>query len=333
MKLNKKYIIGTHVMFYEVEMISEFVKSIYGAINQVDDRDNITIDFLFNFSEYFEEVDTNQITKEEMKVKFINQVEYLRSTGVNVRYTFYEDNKNIYTIGSYRRDLNYKHCNDYDFIIWGESDCLVPTEFFSTLETLSNYANGNNINRYITTFATRKMWDESWSILEHYDFSNSKFYDMKEDEWKTDKSSIWYTMSIDEMNEINSKTNELDIRISNEPKFDGSLLVISSDLIRAGVNIPHACYACGEDASFERMCKIIMGGAYVQFIIKNILKVHNRVHPKKREYVMGEKHLENVKQKRKSNNRWQEFHKICEHNLYSLGENQTKFKSIGDLND
>ena len=98
MKLNKKYIIGTHVMFYEVEMISEFVKSIYGAINQVDDRDNITIDFLFNFSEYFEEVDTNQITKEEMKVKFINQVEYLRSTGVNVRYTFYEDNKNIYTI-------------------------------------------------------------------------------------------------------------------------------------------------------------------------------------------------------------------------------------------
>ena len=59
MKLNKKYIIGTHVMFYEVEMISEFVKSIYGAINQVDDRDNITIDFLFNFSEYFEPSDSH----------------------------------------------------------------------------------------------------------------------------------------------------------------------------------------------------------------------------------------------------------------------------------
>ena len=140
-------------------------------------------------------------------------------------------------------------------------------------------------------------------------------------------------MSIDEMNEINSKIDELDIRISKEPKFDGSLLIISSDLIRAGVNIPHACYACGEDASFEKMCKIIMGGAYVQFIIKNILKVHNRVHPMKREYVLGEKDFENVKQKRKSNNRWQEFHKICEHNLYTLGENQTKFKSVEDLND
>ena len=45
MKLDKKYIIGTHVMFYEVEMISEFVESVYQAVNQVDNKDNITIDF------------------------------------------------------------------------------------------------------------------------------------------------------------------------------------------------------------------------------------------------------------------------------------------------
>ena len=333
MKLDKKYIIGTHVMFYEVEMISEFVESVYRAVSQVDNRDNVTIDFFFNFSEYFEKIDKNQISVDEIKIKFLNQVEYLRATNVNVRYTFYEDNNKVYTIGSYRRDLNYNNCNDYDFIIWGESDCLVPVEFFNTLESLSSYADENNINRYTTTFATRKMWDASWSLLEHNDFSNSKFYDMKEEGWKVDKSSIWYTMSIDEMNEINSKSTELDIRVSKEPKFDGSLLVISSDLIRSGVNIPHACYACGEDASFEKMCKIIMGDSYIQFIIKNILKVHNRVHPKKREYVLGEIEFENVKQKRKSNNLWQKFHKICEHNLYNLGENQTKFKNVEDLDD
>ena len=50
MLLNKKYIIGTHVMFYEVEMISEFVNSVYKAVNQVDNKDNITVDFLFNSS-------------------------------------------------------------------------------------------------------------------------------------------------------------------------------------------------------------------------------------------------------------------------------------------
>ena len=68
MKLNKKYIIGTHVMFYEVEMISEFVESVHSAISQIDNRDNITVDFLFNFSEYFEKVDTNQISIKEIKV-------------------------------------------------------------------------------------------------------------------------------------------------------------------------------------------------------------------------------------------------------------------------
>jgi len=70
MKLNKKYIIGTHVMFYEVEMISEFVESVYQAVHQVDNKDNITVDFLFNFSEYFEKIDTNQISVNEIKTKF-----------------------------------------------------------------------------------------------------------------------------------------------------------------------------------------------------------------------------------------------------------------------
>jgi len=328
--LNKKYIIGTHVMFYEIEMISEFVDSVINSCEFIDNKNNITVDLFFNMSEFFERVDENQISKKELIDKFMIQIDRLKKIKVNTTYEIYESDK-LYTIGSYRRDLNYKNCNDYDFIVWGESDCLIPKEFFNTLETVSNYASENNIHRYITTFATRKMWDSSWSILEHNDFKNSRFYDMKEEGWKTDKSSIWYTMSIEEMDEINKKSDELDVRISNEPKFDGSLLVISSDLIRSGVNIPHSCYACGEDASFEKMCKIIMGGAYVQFIVKNILKVHNRVHPKKREYVIGEKDLENVKQKRKSNNKWQNFHKICEHNLYSLGENQTKFKSIKDL--
>ena len=50
-----------------------------------------------------------KIAVAEMKRKFIEQVEILRSTGVNVRYNFYENNDEIYTIGSYRRDLNYNN--------------------------------------------------------------------------------------------------------------------------------------------------------------------------------------------------------------------------------
>ena len=76
------------------------------------------------------------------------------------------------------------------------------------------------------------------------------------------------------------------------------------------------------------MCRQIMGDSYIQFIVKNILKVHNRVHPMKREYVVGEKHFKNVKQKRKSNQLWQNFHKMCEHNLHRIGSNQEKFFNV-----
>ena len=40
-ELKNKYVIGTHVMFYEVEMISEFVQSIYDATGGIENPDNI----------------------------------------------------------------------------------------------------------------------------------------------------------------------------------------------------------------------------------------------------------------------------------------------------
>jgi hypothetical protein len=44
----------------------------------------------------------------------------------------------------------------------------------------------------------------------------------------------------------------------------------------------------GDDTSFMAMCQKLMGDDYRQFVIKNVLKVHNRNHPLKREYVKGE---------------------------------------------
>jgi hypothetical protein len=50
-------------------------------------------------------------------------------------------------------------------------------------------------------------------------------------------------MNIDEMNEINAKTEELDIRVLRKPQFDGSVLVLSGDLLKNGVNVPHCIMA------------------------------------------------------------------------------------------
>jgi len=40
MKLDNKYIIGCHCMFYEIEMIEEYIKSVYLALKDVDNKEN-----------------------------------------------------------------------------------------------------------------------------------------------------------------------------------------------------------------------------------------------------------------------------------------------------
>ena len=64
---------------------------------------------------------------------------------------------------------------------------------------------------------------------------------------------------------------------------------------------------------------------------KNLLKVHNRNHPLKREYVEGEKDMKTNKEKRKSNTKWMNNHQVCEYNLHHvLGQNQNKFTRLGE---
>ena len=74
MNLNKKYIIGTHVMFYEIEMISEFVDSVINSCELIDNKTNVTVDLFFNMSEFFERIDETQITKKELINKFMVEV-------------------------------------------------------------------------------------------------------------------------------------------------------------------------------------------------------------------------------------------------------------------
>lgn len=334
MKLKNKYIIGIHAMFFEIDIIGEFVDSIKEAVKfaDVENPQNITVELLFNMSEYFEKIDTKKITKNKLRKKFeiiANGLE--NETGIIVLPELYDDNKEAYTIADYRRDLNYNNCNEFNFIIWGESDCLMPRELFNTLETIKEYATDNNIHRFITTFAVRKMWDDSWKILEHSKFTNEPFYELSDPKSMTEPSSIRYTMTAEEMNKINDETTELDIKIIKYPKFDGSGLIISTDLLKNGVNIPHGCLMVGEDTGFMTSCMKMMGKEYIQFIICNILKVHNRTHPQKRNYVLDEPDLGTVHEKRTHSNTWyQDVYDLSKQNLGKLGESQERFATYND---
>jgi hypothetical protein len=289
MNIKYKYVIGTHIMFYEIDMAEEHIQSICNAVNTVKNKENIHIDLFFNISEYFEKVNTNIISKEELESKFNALVEKIPCS---VSSTIYRDDA-PFTMVDYRRDLNYHNCTKYDYIIWGETDCLIPKETFQTLEQIKEFANTNNIHRFVTTFATRKMWDASWSVLEHVDMMDKPYIEKKlpdgtlNPEVQRSPHSIRYNMSIDEMNEINSRYSEFDIHIINHPQFDGSCLVLSNDLIKNGVNVPHCIMGhLVDDTSMMQSCKQQMGDAYIQFVVKNILKVHNREHSKKRMYAL-----------------------------------------------
>jgi|TARA_B100000315_G_C14594505_1_gene597939 hypothetical protein len=330
MKLKNKYVIGTHVMFYEIDMIEEFIESCANALDGIDNPENVTFDFCLNLSQYFEKFDTDT-RRVEIISKWHEIINTLDEIGVEVDTDYYENDDKPYCIGDYRRDLNSKYCMDNDFVIWGESDCLLPRELFVCLEEVSRYAESQNINKYITTFGVRKMWDDSWAMLQHPKFDDATYHEMHHDTWQDDPSSIWYTMSKEEMYEINDESEDIELITLNSPRFDGSGLVISTDLIKNGCNVPHGVWSCGEDTAFQNIVKRIMGSAYTQFVVRNILKVHNRNHPKKREYVKGEENMKTNKEKRKSNERWMKNHETCQYNLDNvLGQNQNKFRKIGE---
>jgi hypothetical protein len=322
MMLNKKYIIGTHIMFYEIDMVGEFIESIIQAIKPVKNRKNITIDLEFNLSEVFEKIDTKAISKEKLTEKFYTIVDPIKKIGCEYNISIY-DGTLPKTMVDYRRDLNYFRCQDHDYVIWGESDCLIPFQTFEILDYLATAAEQQNIFNYVVTFAMRKMWDESWKILEHNDFTELPYYGIGDEPEKATQSphSIRYTMSLKEMNSINSKVEDLDIRMIDKPKFDGSCLVLSSNLIKAGANIPPGFFGlAAEDTAFMYSCLTVLGNNYRQFVVKNILKVHNRVHPLKRKYVAGD--IKDHYNPRENNKKYHSIRKLNKDNLTRIFNNK-----------
>ena len=55
MKLNNKYIIGCHVMFYEIDMVEEYLNSVHLALQDIENKENVKVEMMWNMSQYFEE--------------------------------------------------------------------------------------------------------------------------------------------------------------------------------------------------------------------------------------------------------------------------------------
>ena len=326
--LQNKYVIGVHVMWFEIEMFEDYCKALSNTLETVENTYNITIDVCFNMTEVLEKIDDDKITPEQLVNKFkeiYDMFKVLNGSGPRhqVRITNKDD---YYFHADYRRDLNYDYCKEVDYVLWGETDSFFPKETFQVIETLSKYTNEQNIHRYLLSFSDRKMWDSSWDPLVHNDYVDIEFIDDEDGHLNPNQAKS--PMSIEKMNEINARAKEFDFSYIQKPKISGACLVLSSDLIKSGVNIP-PCLLYNDDEGLSIMAYKLMNQNYIQFVCENVLHVHARRHPKKRMYVLNEDNPHSfINQK---NNDFQTFLKMSRENINTLVSGQGKFKEYDDL--
>jgi hypothetical protein len=309
MKLNNTIAIGCLVQFYEIRIIEDYIKSVSYALENVDNKENVIIDICFNMNEKLEAIDRNVITPQEI-VKRMDVI----CAKYNVDFWINKDR--LFTIADYRREFNEKYCEKVDVLMWGESDSLIPRQTFEILDNLHTAAK-ETTPKYVGFFSTCKMWDDSWKILEHPDFTDKPFTEQDLTNWW----SLRYNMTQDEMDKINDKVDDLDIQVTDKLKFNGCGLVISSDVIKSGVNIPKSVFFVHEDTAFMNSCLIQFKGKLPQYIIKNILLVHNRKLPKKRSFIKGQDYEDDDQTRMREQQYWyKNANKMSQVNAFNLTE-------------
>jgi len=302
---NTKFAIGCLVQWYEIEILPEYIDTLLEAIDAYD-KNSVMIDLKLVTNQELEQLD-NPDRLAYILSQFDKQVEKLKGYRANVLI-----DKSLITIADYRREFNSTYCELADVLIWGETDMLVPKQAFTALNNLHQ-----NINtpKYLATFVICKMWDNSWKPLEHVEFTDKPFIEGDTENWW----SLRYTMNAEEMNALNGKVEDLDVATVQPHKFNGCGLVISSEVIKSGVNIPSSVFFIHEDTAFMLMTQKVLGNI-PQYHFRNILVVHNRKHPNKRVYVKGEEGIDKTDTGalRRAHDWYAKANKMCEQNCYNL---------------
>lgn len=294
--MKTKFAIGCLVQWYEVDIIGEYLDSLKDAIDAYNGE--VRVDILLSTNQDLEKVEDDE--KMDHCIRSITYGASKHKFSLNMT-------EDLVTIADYRRMFNDSYCEQADVLVWGESDMLVPKQMFTVLDMLHQNA---QTPKYVATFGICKMWDDTWKALEHPEFTDKRHSDDPADWW-----CINYSMNKAEMNSFNDKVEELEVTQVSPHKFNGCGLVISSEVIKSGVNIPKSVFFVHEDTAFMLMIRQVLG-EIPQYHIKNILLVHNRKHLAKRNFIVGETGT-TIGQKRNSNAWYQKANKMCEQNCYN----------------
>jgi len=302
--MKTKFAIGCLVQWYEIDMVGEYLDSLFESIG--DRKKNVLVDICLVTNQQLETISDESDMLTYVMEKYLKLCNKYIQSGYSIDSRMTET---LYTISDYRREFNEKYCDLVDVLVWGESDSIVPKQMFESLDLL-HQSQSSTTPKYVATFGSCKMWDSSWTPLEHPKFTNQSHSESPNDWW-----GVRYTTSKSEMNLINEGVEDLDVKLISPHKFNGCGLVISSEIVKCGVNIPRSVFFVHEDTAFMMMMQKVLGNI-PQYHISNILLVHNRNHPKKRMYISGENG--DVKERRASHDWYKVAHKMSEVNCYNL---------------
>lgn len=311
-----KIAVGCLIQWYEVDIIEQYFYSLRQAIKDVKDYNPNTIVTVYN------ELDLSTYIERSKEYNDIpNYVDRIREYASKYGFSIAKIHSNIYpySISEFRHDFNSNFCRAFDLLVWGESDMLMPRRYLTYLSQLSDHVPDS---KWIATFASCKMWDDSWQALEHPKFSVMSHSDSKDDWW-----SLNYTMTYEEMEAINEEIEQptvVEIRSkTGELKFNGCGLALTSDVIKAGINVPLAAFFVHEDTAFMKLINVALP-TLKQFHFSDVLLVHNRKHPLKR-YLVSNEQGNTVGTRRNSNPVYVSANKLSQENVANLLNTSIKF--------
>ena len=255
--MKDKILYQQHIMWYESKMIWETLDSLEDALH--NSKLDVDLKFCLNSQTYLEEPIEGKA--EDMFEEFINHP-LLKEAQI-----IYKTNDDpFYNIGDWRREVYNK---EYKYTVWGESDCLIPNDFFYILSEIQIP------NPHILSFASRKMWDSSWDCVEHRDLEKyERSVDNPFQAPSPYNSSDVIVQS--DLNEFNNQS-DIEIQLNNTVKIDGSLLCISN-----GIDFQFIA----DDMHFVRedFCTqlVFQFKGIPQYVVKTRMKGHNYSHPLKR---------------------------------------------------
>ena len=304
---------GCLVQWYEIEMFEEYLDSLIKSIG--GQKDKVLIDMCMVTNQDLEKCSGEVDMLTYIMEKYIRVCNQYKLKGYQITYRTEGD---LYTIADYRRDFNEKYSELTDVLFWGESDMLVPSQCIESILSLQE-AVKDDTPKWVGFFSTCKMWDDSWKPLEH-----PKLTDLPRD------PHAWYGtrsyMSYDKMESINSDVDSPMIEATYDYKFNGCGLIMSSELVKSGVNIPKSTFFTHEDTAIMNKMLLMFGNNQIPlYIVKNILLVHNREHPRKRSYVDKEVGLD-INAQRKSNDWYKIASEYSKYNAYNFMKQTKTYK-------